>query len=65
MVAWMPGNVTANERQAYLDDYAQRLTQLEHTEALYFHPAQDYDKDQRLKPGVIARSGFQWNPPRS
>ena len=29
------------------------------------HYEHDYDESQRLKPGVTARSGVQWNPPRS
>ncbi|EUC14961.1 UNVERIFIED_ORG: NAD(P)H dehydrogenase (quinone) [Burkholderia sp. CF145] len=61
-VSWMPSRVSADERQAYLDSYATRLRQIENTEPLYFHPFADYGPDQRLKPGVIARSGFQWNP---
>jgi NAD(P)H dehydrogenase (quinone) len=27
----------------------------------HFHPAQDYGPNERLKPGVIAQSGVQWN----
>ncbi|MHA4852914.1 NAD(P)H-dependent oxidoreductase [Rhodococcus sp. MSC1_016] len=60
--AWMPGNVTAEERQGYLDAYARSLTTIEDTEPLFFHPWEDYDRTQRLKPGVKARSGVQWNP---
>ena len=29
------------------------------------HAWDDYDESQRLKPGVVARSGVQWNPARS
>ncbi len=61
-VSWMPGRVSAEERQAYLDAYAARLRTLESTEPLFFHPFADFGPDQRLKPGVVARSGFQWNP---
>ena len=59
--AWMPGRVTAEERVAYLADYAERLETLESAEPLFMHPWSDYDETQRLKPGVIAKSGVQWN----
>ncbi|NBA94883.1 NAD(P)H-dependent oxidoreductase [Pseudomonas sp. R5(2019)] len=61
-VAWMPARMSAEEREGYLADYAERLDQLDSTEPLFFHPWEDYGTDQRLKPGVKARSGFQWNP---
>ena len=60
--AWMPGRVTADEREAYLDAFAKRLQRLDQTEQLFFHPWSDYDETQRLKPGIAARSGVQWNP---
>ena len=60
--AWMPARVTAEARQAYLDAFAERLRSIERTEPLFFHPWSDYDHSQRLKPGVVARSGVQWNP---
>ncbi|MNP53484.1 hypothetical protein D3C76_1479640 [compost metagenome] len=58
----MPGRVTAEERVAYLADYAERLETLESAEPLFMHPWSDYDETQRLKPGVEAKSGVQWNP---
>jgi len=64
-VAWMPGRVEADERAAYLAAYGERLAALETTEPLFFHPWSDYDESQRLKPGVVARSGVQWNPGRT
>jgi len=64
-VAWMPGRVEADERAAYLAAYGERLTALDTTEPLFFHPWSDYDESQRLKPGVVARSGVQWNPGRT
>ena len=60
--AWMPARVTPQEREAYLDAYAKRLQSLDTLEPLFFHPWSDYDHSQRLKPGVQARSGVQWNP---
>lgn len=63
-VAWMPGRVDAAARAAYLLEYRLRLGSLDTIEPLFFHPWVDYDETQRLKPGVVARSGVQWNPPR-
>lgn len=60
--AWMPERVGADGRRDYLDAYAERLRQIESTEPLFFHPLKDYDEDQRLKPGIPARSGVQRNP---
>jgi len=60
--AWMPGKVSDAERAGYLAAWRQRLQTLDATEPLFFHPWSDYDDSQRLKPGVIARSGVQWNP---
>jgi len=61
-VAWMPARVSPQERQTYLSTFAERLRHVESTEPLFFHPWSDYDESQRLKPGVAARSGVQWNP---
>ena len=63
-VAWMPGRVDAAARAAYLAAYRARLETLDAIEPLFFHPWDDYDETQRLKPGVVARSGVQWNPQR-
>ncbi|WP_431514088.1 NAD(P)H-dependent oxidoreductase [Variovorax sp. DAIF25] len=60
--AWMPARLSPQERQACLDAHAERLRGIEHIEPLFFHPWSDYDESQRLKPGVVARSGVQWNP---
>ena len=60
--SWMPARVTPEQRQTYLDSFAGRLRNLDSTEPLFFHPWSDYDETQRLKPGVAARSGVQWNP---
>ena len=60
--AWMPGRVDAATREAYLAGYARRLRTLDQAEPLFFHPWSDYDETQRLKPGIAARSGVQWNP---
>ncbi len=60
--AWMPAAVDVPSREQYLRDFAQRLQSLDTVEPLFFHPWADYDKSQRLKPGIKARSGVQWNP---
>jgi NAD(P)H dehydrogenase (quinone) len=60
-VAHMPGKISAEDRQRALADYADRLRSLDSVPRLYFHPAEDYGPDERLRPGVKARSGFQHN----
>ncbi|KQW72411.1 NAD(P)H-dependent oxidoreductase [Ensifer sp. Root127] len=60
-VAYMPGRVGADGRKTYLDSYKKRLGELEATPRLFFHPREDYGTDERLKPGVLARSGVQRN----
>jgi NAD(P)H dehydrogenase (quinone) len=59
--AWMPGKVSAERRHGYLMELSARLSDIDSTEPLFFHPMSDYDDTQRLKPGVKARSGIQWN----
>lgn len=60
--AWMPAQVTPDEREGYLQAYTERLWAIEKIEPLFFHPREDYDSNQQLKPDVLARSGVQWNP---
>ncbi len=60
-VAYMPGRVGQSGREAYLEAYRKRLLELDKTPRLFFHPAEDYDPNERLKPGVLARSGVQRN----
>jgi NAD(P)H dehydrogenase (quinone) len=60
-VAYMPGRVGDDGRKAYLEAYGKRLAEIDDTPRLFFHPAEDYDKNERLKPGVLARSGVQRN----
>jgi NAD(P)H dehydrogenase (quinone) len=57
----MPGRVGPEVRQRYLDDYRARLFDIVHAPRLFFHAAQDYGPNERLRPGVIARSGVQRN----
>ena len=37
------------------------IGELDATPRLFFHPAVDYGANERLKPGVVARSGVQRN----
>ena len=60
-VAYMPGRVGDDGRKAYLEAYSKRLEDINGTPRLFFHPAEDYGKNERLKPGVLARSGVQRN----
>jgi NAD(P)H dehydrogenase (quinone) len=60
-VAYMPGRVGPEGRQAYLDAYRAKLEAIDGAPRLFFHPAEDYGPDERLKPGVVARSGVQRN----
>jgi NAD(P)H dehydrogenase (quinone) len=60
-VAYMPGRIRQSEREAYLDAYRKRLLELDTMPKLFFHPAADYGPNERLKPGVRARSGVQCN----
>ncbi|MFZ6047360.1 NAD(P)H-dependent oxidoreductase [Pseudomonas sp. CR3202] len=60
--SWMPARLSEEERISYLKGYARRLQDIDHLEPLFFHPWEDYDETQRLKPGVVAKSGVQWNP---
>ena len=46
-------------RDAVLASWRERLSGLETDPRLFFHPAEDYGPDQRLRPGVVPRSGFQ------
>ena len=60
-VAYMPGRLGQDGRQACLEAYRKRLLALEATPTLFFHPAEDYGPNERLRPGVLARSGVQRN----
>lgn len=60
-VAYMPGRIDADSRTAQLGAYKQRLINIDKTPHLFFHPADDYGPNERLKPGVVARSGVQHN----
>lgn len=60
-VAYMPGRVGADGRRGYLDAYRARLENLGAAPRLFFHPAEDYGPNERLKPGIVARSSVQRN----
>jgi len=60
-VAYMPGRLSPSQRRACLHAYRARLLELDKSPKLFFHPAEDYGPNERLKPGVAARSGVQRN----
>lgn len=60
-VAYMPARLSPEERAAMLTAYQDRLLTLDSTPRLFFHPAEDYGPNERLKPGIQARSGVQRN----
>ncbi len=60
-VAYMPGRVGDEGRKSYLAAYGKRLGEIDTVPRLFFHPAKDYGPNERLKPGVLARSGVQRN----
>ncbi|MFT4150282.1 MAG: NAD(P)H-dependent oxidoreductase [Paracoccaceae bacterium] len=60
-VAYMPGREDEPTRKKQLEAWRQRLLTLDSTPHLFFHPAEDYGPNERLKPGVLARSGQQRN----
>ena len=55
-VSWSVNFVDEAARRRYLDDYAERLRQIETANPLFFHPLGDFGPDWRLKPGVTART---------
>lgn len=61
VVAYMPGREDEITRARQLDAYRARLLSIGQTPHLFFHPAEDYGPNERLKPGVLARSGQQRN----
>lgn len=61
-VVYTPRLESPAGRQAQLERYAAHLRRIETVEPLFFHPREDYGSNQRLLPGVEARSGFQRNP---
>jgi NAD(P)H dehydrogenase (quinone) len=60
-VTHMPSKINAEDRQRALAGYADRLGTLDAVPRLFFHTAEDYGTNERLRPGVTARSGFQHN----
>lgn len=60
-IAYMPGRLGEEDRASCLAAYRKRLLELDITPRLYFHAAEDYGPNERLKPGILARSGVQRN----
>jgi NAD(P)H dehydrogenase (quinone) len=61
-IAYMPAKVCPEARAIQLNVFRHRLLNIERAEKLFFHPLSDYGPDERLKPDVAARSGFQRKP---
>ena len=61
VVAYMPGREDDATRARQLDANRARRLSIGQTPHLFFHPAEDYGPNERLKPGVLARSGQQRN----
>lgn len=59
--AYLPGREDDATRARQLEGYKARLTTLDQTPHLYFHPATDCGPNAWLRPGVLARSGQQRN----
>ena len=60
-VAYMPGRENESGRERQLDSYRRHLENLKSVPRLFFHSSEDYGPNERLKPGVLARSGQQRN----
>ena len=60
-LAYMPAREDDATRATQLAGYRQRLETIAETPHLFFHPAEDYGANERLKPGILARSGQQRN----
>lgn len=55
------GRLSAHERARLLADYAEYVGAVDDQPRLFFHPRDDYGANERLLPGVAARSGVQRN----
>ena len=55
-VACMPSREDDATRAKQLVGYRGRLETITETPHLFFHPAEDYGANERLKPGILARS---------
>lgn len=64
-VSYAPRRLDAELRDQLLDQWRAKLSNLDEAPRLFFHPLSDYGPDERLRPGVAARSGFQHNIPGS
>lgn len=59
--AYLPGRKDAATRARHPVSSRCRLQALGQTPPLFSHPAEDNGPDERLKPGVVARSGVRRN----
>lgn len=58
-VTYAPRTLGAEGREKVLASWRERLLGLEQVSRLFFHPRSDYGDDERLRPHVQPRSGFQ------
>ena len=59
--AYLPGRGDNSTCAAQLEACRQHLLSLDQTAPLFFHLSEDYGPNERLKPGVSARSSVQRN----
>jgi len=55
-VGWCPVHNGQQACDQYMDEYAERLRNIEQTEPMEFHPLTDFDQDFRLKDGIEPRT---------
>ncbi len=58
---FMPAKMSDSEREEALSGWRAKLHNIDNEPRLQFHADTDYGDNDRLKPGVIAKSGFQHN----
>lgn len=61
-MAWMADSTSEEERKCLLQRWASRLCDIQQESPMFFHPHEDYTDEQRLRPDVQAKTGFQWHP---
>lgn len=56
LVSWSIHYTDESARQAYLDECARRMEEIERTEPLFFHPLADFGPNWRLRPEIEPRA---------
>ncbi|MBT8498234.1 hypothetical protein DH20_22685 [Pantoea agglomerans] len=57
-MAWMADNTSQENIEACLEQWATRLRYIEQEAPLFFHSREDYTDEQRLRPGIEAKTSF-------